>query len=66
MARRIPGATFELVPGAGHYTFLADCEPAGHTERPDLCQDSSTVDRAEIHRQVAADALAFFKRVFQR
>jgi predicted dienelactone hydrolase len=66
MARRIPGATFELVPGAGHYTFLAVCEPAGRTVRPDLCQDSSTVDRAAIHRQVAADGLTFFKRAFQR
>jgi hypothetical protein len=36
------------------------------TQRPDLCQDSSTIDRAGIHRQVAADALTFFNRVFER
>ena len=66
MARHIPGATLELVPGARHYTFLAACEPAGHAERPDLCQDSSTVDRVAIHHEVAADALTFFRRVLQR
>ena len=66
LARRIPGATFELVPAAGHYTFLADCEPAGRAQRPDLCQDSPSVDRDAIHRRVAADALTFFNGVLQR
>jgi predicted dienelactone hydrolase len=65
MARRIPGATFELIPDAGHYTFLAECEPAGQAQRPDLCQDSFTIDRAEIHRRVAADALTFFTRAYR-
>jgi predicted dienelactone hydrolase len=66
LARRVTGATFELVPGAGHYTFLADCEPAGRAQRADLCQDSPTVDRAAIHSHVASDALAFFSRVLHR
>lgn len=66
LARHIPGATFELVPAAGHYTFLADCEPAGRAQRPDLCQDSTSADRDAIHRRIAADARTFFDRVLQR
>jgi hypothetical protein len=31
-----------------------------------LCTDAATVDRAAVHRQVAADAITFFERAFQR
>jgi predicted dienelactone hydrolase len=66
LSQRISGATFELVSGAGHYTFLADCEAAGLAQRPDLCQESPSIDRAAIHHRVATDAVTFFNRFVQR
>lgn len=65
LANHIPGAQFRLLSGAGHYTFLAECAPAGKTQRPDLCQDSPAVDRAAMHQSVAADAVTFFSQVFR-
>jgi predicted dienelactone hydrolase len=66
LARRIPGAQLQLLPGVTHYTFLAECGAAGVAQRPDLCTDSPTVDRGAIHRAVASDAVSFFDRVFKR
>jgi predicted dienelactone hydrolase len=63
LAARIRGAQFWLVPGAGHYTFIADCEAAGKTTLPQLCHEAPHIDRDAIHRLVAADAERFFNRV---
>ena len=46
--------------GAGHYVFLAPCGPKLAAIIPPLCQDPPGIDRAEVHRRLAADALAFF------
>ncbi len=63
-ARRIselaPGARLSLLPGVSHYTFLAECLPAGTSALPTLCREQSGVDRAAVHREVSADAVAFF------
>jgi len=60
IAGLVPGARFSLVAGAGHYTFLAECQPLGRERRPDLCGDEPGLDRAAVHRSIAADAATFF------
>ena len=59
----IPGAQLLALDGVGHYSFLAECTASGKTQRPDLCRDESGIERANVHRRVAADAVAFFDNV---
>jgi predicted dienelactone hydrolase len=49
-----------VLQGVGHYTFLAACESAGARDRPLLCHEEPGVDRADVHRRVAVEAVAFF------
>lgn len=60
----LPGlATLRLrrrVEGAGHWVFLAPCTSALASRVGELCADPPGIDRAAVHRQVAADAVAFF------
>src|SRR5262245_49942895 len=65
MAARIPDVQIRLLNGAGHYTFIAECAPAGRMQFPQLCQDSPGVDRGAMHRLVAADAVRFFNVVLR-
>lgn len=60
LATRIPGAQFRLLNGAGHYTFIAECMPAGTVNFPDLCREPAEADRGAMHRLVAEDAVRFF------
>lgn len=64
VAGLIPRTELLVLPNVGHYTFLADCLPAGMTAFPDLCAEMSGVDRAAVHAQVARDATGFFDRAF--
>jgi predicted dienelactone hydrolase len=62
-ARYIKGAKLKVLPGEiGHYTFLAECNVHGKSVL-DLCRDADTVDRAQIHRQVAEMAFEFFDKM---
>lgn len=62
-AQHIPSAELVFVDGqVGHYTFLAECAPAGRDALPMLCIDEPGVDRATVHRQVGEMAQAFFAR----
>jgi len=55
-ATLIPGAQLEVLPGVGHYTFLAKCTPAGTAVVP-ICQLAGsqeeahrlTIERAKVH-----------------
>ena len=51
-----------MVPKADHWVFLAPCSEALAREIGELCRDPAGVDRAQVHAQVNADALAFFRR----
>ncbi len=62
LAEQIPGAELQVLDGVAHYTFLARCSLRGRIFVKTLCKDPSGVDRATIHEQTAADALAFFLR----
>jgi predicted dienelactone hydrolase len=52
----------EMVPGAGHYVFLAPCSAALAKDIPDLCTDPPGVDRAAVHARINARAVAFFRK----
>ena len=54
-----------LLPGAGHYTFLASCTDRGREARPELCADAAPVDRDAVHRQAEALAIEFFDRTLK-
>lgn len=50
------------VPTADHWVFLAPCSAALAKEAGDICTDPPGVDRAKVHAQINADALAFFRK----
>ncbi|GAA3914537.1 alpha/beta hydrolase family protein [Luteimonas lutimaris] len=50
------------VPDADHWVFLAPCSEALAREAVEICSDPAGVDRAQVHEQVNADALAFFRK----
>lgn len=49
-------AEFTVIPGAGHYVFLAPCD--GEAK---LCADAPEVNRRAVHSQVNAAAVKFFQ-----
>jgi predicted dienelactone hydrolase len=59
-AANIPRTALTLLPGSGHYTFLASCTDTGREMRPDLCRDLPSVDRDAIHKQTGELAITFF------
>ncbi len=61
----VRGARETVLPGVSHYTFLADCLPAGVQTLPQYCTDPAGVDREATHRQVDAMAVQFFVRAFK-
>lgn len=65
IATAIPDAELKLIPGAGHYVFLAECGIRGQLLVRDLCTDAGGIDRGEIHDWVAADAVTFFDRTLR-
>lgn len=50
------------VPKADHWVFLPPCSPALAKEIAPMCTDPAGVDRAKVHAQINADALAFFRK----
>jgi predicted dienelactone hydrolase len=58
-ARDLPHVTLKVLPGVGHYDFLATCTPAGVAATP-ACADK--VPQDPTHQAAIAMALAFFAR----
>ncbi|KGI78731.1 alpha/beta hydrolase family protein [Oleiagrimonas soli] len=50
------------VPHADHWVFLSPCSAELARDIRPLCTDPPGVDRAKVHAQVDADALAFFRK----
>jgi predicted dienelactone hydrolase len=60
-ARFIKGAKLTILRGAiGHYTFLAECNAHGRSVL-DICRDGASINRAQVHQQVAQLAFEFFE-----
>lgn len=55
-------AGIKMIPKAGHYVFLSPCSPQLTKDAPEICLDPLGVDRVAVHRQIDADALAFFRK----
>lgn len=53
---------YHLVPGAGHFAFLAPCAPDLAKRLPNICTDRPGVDRVAFHKQFNAAVLAFFRK----
>ncbi|MEO8202106.1 MAG: hypothetical protein ABI679_16360 [Gemmatimonadota bacterium] len=51
-----------LVPGAGHYIFLAPCSTALAARVPSICVDPPGVDRVAVHTALNARLVRFFQR----
>ena len=55
----------KMVPGAGHYVFLAPCTPELARNAPVICQSRPGVNRVAVHREIDATALTFFRETLQ-
>lgn len=63
LARDMPSkVSVEVLPNAGHFTFLAPCSPQMREAMPALCTDPPGVDRAAVHRAINAEIAAFLAR----
>lgn len=66
-AALIPGATYEVVPDATHFSFLAECKPAGakilrdEGEPDPLCDDAGGQSRANIHARLIDMIVPYLK-----
>lgn len=65
-ARLIRRAKLTILPGEiGHYTFLAECNAHGRSIL-DICRDPASINRAQVHQQVAQLAFDFFEEGWRR
>ena len=55
-------ASIKMIPKAGHYVFLSPCSAELAQDAVALCNDPAGVDRVAAHKQIDADALAFFRK----
>ncbi|TWB47358.1 putative dienelactone hydrolase [Rhizobium sp. ERR 922] len=53
---------FHVVPGSGHFAFLAPCPPGFTKSRPEICTDEAGFDRAAFHKTFDADVLEFLRQ----
>lgn len=60
VAELIQGSRLVVLPGVGHYTFLAECGVMGRVVAPSICIEKGGVSRRETHQRVAEDARKFF------
>ena len=58
--KQLPEAEEHVVPGAGHYVFLAPCSDALAKQVPQICEDASAFNRTEFHQKFNSDVVAFF------
>jgi predicted dienelactone hydrolase len=55
-------AGVRVVPRADHWVFIPPCSKALARDAAEICTDPPGVDRARVHAQLNADALAFFRK----
>jgi predicted dienelactone hydrolase len=58
-AKAIPHAQLKVLPGVGHYDFLATCTPEGQAEVP-ICKDKVPQDKT--HKAAIDMAVSFFDK----
>ncbi|HWF75705.1 MAG TPA: alpha/beta hydrolase [Caulobacteraceae bacterium] len=65
-AKLVPGATIDVLPGVGHYTFLPDCGPGSAVLPAAYCSERPGVSRDAAHDRVTGEAIAFFDKTLRR
>lgn len=55
-------AGVKVVPKADHWVFLSPCPAELAKQAHDICTDPADVNRTEVHAQINADALVFFRK----
>jgi predicted dienelactone hydrolase len=58
--KQLPETEEHVVPGAGHYVFLAPCSDALAKQAPQICEDASGFDLTEFHQKFNSNIVAFF------
>lgn len=53
-------AVLQVIPNAGHFTFLSPCSSDLSREMPALCIDGKGVDRVAVHKSINSEIRAFF------
>lgn len=66
LARKLPQPPdYQLLQGAGHFVFMAPCDPQQAQRMKVLCEDAEGVDRQRIHRALQREAARFFRKALQ-
>lgn len=61
LARKLPNQSgYRVIPGGGHFVFMAPCDDSQKSAMPGLCNDAEGVDRAQVHRDLITEAGLFF------
>jgi len=61
LARKLPmHPDYRIIPGAGHFVFMAPCTADQRVAMPGLCNDAEGVDRESVHRNLISEAGRFF------
>ena len=64
LARKLPLVPqFNLIPGAGHFVFMAPCTDEQRASMAWACTDANGVDREDIHRNLIYESGRFFNKV---
>ncbi len=58
-------ALVEMVPGAGHFIFLAPCTDRQSATSPELCKDRPFIDRSRVQSMINELAISFFSYAFE-
>lgn len=67
LARKLPNnPDYRLLPGAGHFVFMAPCSDDQKASAPGLCTDADGVDRVGIHHDLINQAGRFFTEALGR
>jgi predicted dienelactone hydrolase len=63
--QRLPAKPdYHFVENAKHFSFLATCTPKETQAAPAICTDAPGFDRADFHKGLHADVVAFFRKHF--
>ena len=57
---------YHLVPGAGHFDFLAPCDPGMADRMPAICTSAPGFDRVAFHAEFNRSVVAFFEGALLR
>jgi predicted dienelactone hydrolase len=60
IAKGIARAELDVIPEAGHYVFLPQCNQRGMIFVSAICADPRGVKRQAVHARVAMQAITFF------